>query len=585
MLIYLIYSLPFSSFAHFFVYLLCFAVEPFGHQVLKSMKHRLLVLFVLFLALPLSARQSLDSLLLTLDAAIENSRQYEEAKMQRIALIKDGLKAHELSASEEYRLNLRLYQEYEAYICDSARYYINRNIAIARQLEKQDWLEESELKKAHILATSGLYAEGIELLRTIDKRTLSPQSLVDYYTAFENIYLYHAEYAQDDEFRPDYLVQMTRYRDSILQVVPEGSYQYIITKGPVLVDKQQLQAAEQLLTAYLSKVSDDTRNYAVITSILAFIYQYDNQPLLRKEFLARSALADIKAVVKENNSLRALAELLYEEGQLDRANNYMKQSMADASFYNARLRNVQASKMLPIIDHSYQLEKELQRQKLQLFLAVISVLSLFLMLAIIYVIRQMKKLARARREVVNANNELQRLNNDLVEANRLQRLTNQSLSEANCIKEEYIGRFLGQCSAYIDKLETYRRMLNKKAASGKVNELYQTLKSTQFIDDELKEFYLTFDTSFLSIFPDFVECFNQLLPEEEHVVPKQGEKLTTELRIFALIRLGITDSARIASFLRYSITTIYTYRSKLKNRSLYRENFEERVMKIGSFRA
>ena len=549
------------------------------------MKHHLLALLVLFIALPLSARQSLDSLLVALDAAIENSGQYEKAKVQRIALIKEGLKEERLSASEQYRLHLRLYQEYEAYICDSARYYINRNIEIARRMQHKEWLEESKLKKAHILATSGLYAEGIELLKSIDKRTLSPQLLSDYYTAFENIYLYHAEYAQDDEFMPDYLVQMGRYRDSILQVVPEGSYRYIITKGPVLVDNQQLQAAEQLLTGYLPKLRDDNRNYAILTSILAFIYQYDNKPLLRKEFLARSALADIKAVVKENNSLRALAELLYEEGQLERANNYMKQSMTDATFYNARLRNVQASKMLPIIDRAYQLEKELQRQKLQLFLAVISVLSLFLIIAIVYVIRQMKKLARARREVVNANNELQRLNSDLVEANRLQRLTNQSLTEANCIKEEYIGRFLGQCSAYIDKLETYRRMLNKKAASGKVDELYQTLKSSQFIDDELKEFYLTFDTSFLSIFPDFVECFNRLLPQEEHVIPKQGEKLTTELRIFALIRLGITDSARIAGFLRYSITTIYTYRSKLKNRSLYRENFEEQVMKIGSFRA
>lgn len=549
------------------------------------MKYCLLALLTLFMALPLPARQRLDSLLVALDAAIENSGSYEKAKIERIALLKEGLQAHQLSASEEYRLNFRLYQEYEAYSCDSARHYINRNIAIAHRLQKREWLEESKLKKAHILATSGLYSEGVELLNSIDKRTLSPQLLGDYYTAFENIYLYHAEYAQDDEYRPDYLARMSRYRDSILMVVPEGSYQYVITQGPVLLDKQQQPEAEQLLTTYLSGVSADTRDYAVITSILAFICQYNNQPMLRKEFLARSALADIKAVVKENNSLRTLAEVLYEEGQLDRANRYMKQSMADASFYNARLRNVQASKMLPIIDHSYQQEKELQRRKLQLFLIVISVLSLFLMLAIGYVIRQMKKLARARREVVNANKELQRLNNDLVAANGRQRLTNHSLTEANCIKEEYIGRFLGQCSAYIDKLETYRRMLNKKAASGKVDELFQTLKSSQFIDDELKEFYLNFDTSFLNIFPDFVECFNRLLPQEEHIAPKPGEKLTTELRIFALIRLGITDSARIASFLRYSITTIYTYRSKLKNKSLHREDFEERVMKIGSFRA
>lgn len=547
------------------------------------MKSYLLPLLLLF-ALPVSAQQTLESLLRDLDVAIENSGQYEKEKIQRITLMKDGLNALELSLEEEYRINLRLYNEYEAYICDSARHYINRNIDIATQLGNREWLDESKLKKAHILATSGLYAEGVRLLETIEKKYLSERLLVDYYMAFENIYLYHAEYAQDDEYRPEYLDKMNRYRDSVLLVVPEGSYQYVIVRAPQFIDRQQPEQAEILLKDCMHKTASDTREYAILTSILAFTYQMSNRLELQKMSLTESAIADIKGVVKENNSLRALSELLYEEGALDRANKYMKKSMADASFYNARLRNVQASKMLPVIDYAYQLEKEMQRRKLQIFLGVISILSLFLIVAVGYVIRQLKKLAKARREVVHANRELQKLNADLVEANRRQKQTNDSLTEANCIKEEYIGRFLGQCSAYIDKLETYRRMLNKKAASGKVEELYKTLKSSQFIEDELKEFNHNFDNSFLSIFPDFVECFNRLLPEGEQIVPKQGERLTTELRIFALIRLGITDSAKIASFLRYSITTIYTYRSKLKNKSLYRDNLEEQVMKIGSFR-
>lgn len=547
------------------------------------MKSYLLPLLLLF-TLPVSAQQTLESLLRDLDVAIENSEQYEKEKIQRITLMKDGLNALELSLEEEYRINLRLYNEYEAYICDSARHYINRNIDIATQLGNREWLDESKLKKAHILATSGLYAEGVRLLETIEKKYLSERLLVDYYMAFENIYLYHAEYAQDDEYRPEYLDKMNRYRDSVLLVVPEGSYQYVIVRAPQFIDRQQPEQAEILLKECMHKTASDTREYAILTSILAFTYQMSNRLELQKVSLTESAIADIKGVVKENNSLRALSELLYEEGALDRANKYMKKSMADASFYNARLRNVQASKMLPVIDYAYQLEKEMQRRKLQIFLGVISILSLFLIVAVGYVIRQLKKLAKARREVVHANRELQKLNADLVEANRRQKQTNDSLTEANCIKEEYIGRFLGQCSAYIDKLETYRRMLNKKAASGKVEELYKTLKSSQFIEDELKEFNHNFDNSFLSIFPDFVECFNRLLPEGEQIVPKQGERLTTELRIFALIRLGITDSAKIASFLRYSITTIYTYRSKLKNKSLYRDNLEEQVMKIGSFR-
>ncbi len=544
------------------------------------------LIFFLFLlsTFTVAARQPIDSLLLELDKTLAGSTRYEEEKLRRINLIKEGLQKG-MPQEEEYRINRQLYQEYEAYICDSARHYINRNMAIATRLGNKEWLDEAKLCKAHILSTSGLYAEGIKLLESIDKTHLPERLLPDYYTAFENIYLYLAEYAQDDEYMGEYLQKMKTYRDSVLLVVPEGSYQYVLVKGPLLVDMHQLKEAEAILKSALEKATPDTRSYAILTSILAFAYQYDNEPELRREYLIRSAIADIRAVVKENNSLRALAELLYEEGQLERADGYMKRSMGDANFYNARLRNVQASRMLPVIDRAYQLEKEKQRQRLQISLIVISVLSVFLIGAVFYVIRQVKKVARARREVVEANKELHKLNAELIEANRRQLLTNNSLTEANQIKEEYIGRFLGQCSAYIDKLEGYRRMLNKKAASGKVEELYKTLKSSQFIEEELKEFYLNFDNSFLSLYPDFVECFNRLLPEEERMVPRQGERLTTELRIFALIRLGITDSAKIAGFLRYSITTIYTYRSKLKNKSLHRDNFEEQVMKIGTFKA
>lgn len=552
---------------------------------LNKTKGLLLLFSFSMLCASLAAQNNLDSLLAVLDKVVQQSDRYEDAKKQHIAFIKERLSNRELSQEEIYHINLQLFNEYEAYICDSARHYINQNLAIAKNLGRQDLLNESLLKKAHILATSGLYAEGVKLLESVDTSSLSNKLLADYYMAFENIYLYHAEYAQDDEYRPVYLNKMNAYRDSILQFATEGTYQYMITKGPVLFDRNQKKEAEVFLNDFLSQVSPDTREYAIITSILAFICQYSSQPELRKVYLVKSAIADVKAVVKENNSLRELAEILYEEADIERANNYMKKSMADASFYNARLRNVQASKMLPVIDRSYQLEKEMQRRKLQTFLWVISFLSLFLILTIAYIVRQMKKLAKARREVLCANNELQKLNTELLEANHQQKQMNDSLRESNCIKEEYIGRFLGLCSTYIDKLETYQRMLNKKAASGKLEELYKTLKSSQFIDDELKEFYQNFDSSFLNIFPDFVECFNSLLPESEKIVPKQGERLTTELRIFALIRLGISDSAKIASFLRYSITTIYTYRSKLKNRSLYRDDFEEQVMKIGSFKA
>lgn len=540
-------------------------------------------LFSIF-TLSLSAQENADSLLRVLDKVVQNSGKYEARKKQTIASVKKQLAVPGLSPEEEYRINSQLSDEYEAYICDSARHYLNRNITIATRLRNADRVNETKLRKARVLAASGLYGEGIGVLQTLDKKALSQTGLADYYQVFGNIYLYHAEYAQDREYMPEYLKKSRAYRDSVLLFTSPETYQYAITKGGWLADCGRAEEAENLLKHFMAKVSSETREYAVTSSILAFIYQCNHSPELRKEYLIKSAIADIKGVVKENNSLRTLAELLFEEGDLERANRYLKKSVADATFYNARLRNVQASKMLPVIDRAYQLEKERQRQKLQSFLWIISVLSVFLLLLVGYIIRQMRKLDKARRDISRVNGELQKLNTELVESNSCQRRMNDSLQEANCIKEEYIGRFLGLCSTYIDKLETYRRMLNRKTASSKREELYETLKSSEFIEDELKEFYRNFDNSFLKIFPDFVAHFNDLLPESEAIVPRQGERLTTELRIFALIRLGITDSAKIAGFLRYSITTIYTYRSKMKNKSLHRDDFEERVMEIGSFK-
>jgi light-regulated signal transduction histidine kinase (bacteriophytochrome) len=231
------------------------------------------------------------------------------------------------------------------------------------------------------------------------------------------------------------------------------------------------------------------------------------------------------------------------------------------------LRNIQIAKILPVIDKAYQLEREKRQESLQLAIIIIGILTLFLAGIIYYLVKQMKKLSRTRKELIKTNRNLKK--------------ANLRLSETNHIKEEYIGHFLNQCSVYIDKLSAYRKSLNKKAANGKMEELFQMLKSSQIIEDELKEFYRNFDTTFLELFPNFVEEFNKLLPAEEQIQPKHASELTVELRIFALLRLGITDSAKIAGFLRYSISTIYNYRSKYRNNSLVsRDKFEETVMKI-----
>lgn len=552
---------------------------------------RILILIIMLLPCSLGMYASaIDSLLSVLDKTIVMRRQYEEEKERYISLIKDELKQGRLTDMERYLIQNRLFAEYNSYISDSALHYINENILIATRLNNRQWINSSILNKVHILNTSGLFVEAMELLKSLPRNTLEGENIVDYYVCFENLYLYQAEYATDRNYVNNYLRIANLYRDSIISLVPEDTYRYVVVHAPQLIDQGKSQEAICLLKNFLPRLKSNTREYAVATSILAFAYHVVGNKQKEMEARISSAIADIRAVVKENYSLCALAELLYGMGDLERANHYIKISMEDANYYTTRLRSSQNSKMLPLIDRAYQQEKEIQQQRQRMFITGICILSVFLLLTVLCVLWQMKKLSYARKKVVAANSQLSILNSELKKLNKSQneaneRLlhTNQTLTEANHIKEEYLGRFLSLSSSYISKMEEYRRILNKQAAAGKLEELYRTLKSDRFINQELKEFYHNFDVSFLKIFPNFVEEFNRLLPVEEQLHPKNEELLVTELRIFALIRLGITDSARIAEFLRYSITTIYTYRSKLKNKSLCKEDFEERVMKITSF--
>lgn len=548
--------------------------------------HRLMFALFLFVAtFSHAANDNIEKLLRQLDNAIDSSSYYEKAKKNYIRMLKEPLRQGNavLTPVDEYMLNMRLFDAYETYVCDSAMAFIDRNIRIARRLGDGRMLSVAQLKKAGMLGKAGLYSEAIGILYGLDKRTFDRELLAEYYSVCADIFLYHAEYAAGTEYNQIYLSKLRTYRDSVLMTAKKGTYTYIIKQAPQLLDSGHAQEACRILYGYMDKLPQDTRNYAVSASILAFIYQSMGNHEKYEEYLIRSAVADIRAVVKENNSLRSLAELLYRNGELERADHYMKHSMEDANFYNARLRNVQASRMLPVIDHAYQTGRESGMRFLKASLAVITVLALFLCFTVWYVIKQKRRLAKAHSKMAVAFRKMKMLNSQLVNVNARQKKMNMSLHEANMIKEVYVGHFLNLCSAYINKFDAYRRMLGRLASANKREELIRTLKSTNFINKELKYFYHNFDSSFLKIFPDFVERFNGLLLPEESITPRHNGQLTTELRIFALIRLGITDSQKIASFLNYSITTIYTYRSKMKNRAVNKDCFEDDVMSIGSF--
>lgn len=276
-----------------------------------------------------------------------------------------------------------------------------------------------------------------------------------------------------------------------------------------------------------------------------------------------------------------LAQLLYEDGDMEACLSVYAFLMECDQVYNARLRSWQSADVLSLIDKTYQAMIEKQNGRLQQYLLLITTLLVLLIVALGYIYRQMKKLADARNHLQQANEQLNGLNEELRQMNSCLSSTNIELSESNQIKEEYIARFIKLCSTYINRLDAYRRMVNKKVSAGQIAELLKITRSQDALDEELEELYANFDTAFLHLFPDFVKKFNDLLQDNERIVLKKDELLNTELRIFALIRLGIEDSSQIAEFLRYSVNTIYNYRAKVKNKTRgSREDFEDLVRKI-----
>ncbi|OOG63138.1 DUF6377 domain-containing protein [Flavobacterium sp. A45] len=531
------------------------------------MNHFLMFVTILLLPYCSFAQKNSDALLSEIDQTIENNSFYTQKKEQKITQLKSLLKKTSIPISK-YEISQKLYINYSSYQSDSALAYARKNLQAAKILKDSDKLNQSEINLVSIMGTLGMYKEAIDILNSI---SIPPASSLkgSFYDASRTIYGQMADNASSPQEKEKYLQHSKKYRDSSVAYYPTNSVSYIIAKADWNLDYKKPDETLRLLLPYFPKIHHSDSNRAIISYIISQAYKQKNDRLKEKEWLSISALSDLQLSKKEYISLRSLAFLLYEDGDIERAYTYIKRSLDDAVVCNARLRTYEISKMLPIISESYQLQNETNRFQLTVFLISASFLALILLTLLFLLIKQMKKLSKAKSDLSLANDKLN--------------LSNNTLSEANFLKEIYIGRYMDQCSDYLGKLDEYQRKLNVLAKTGKINDLVTTVKSKDYIENELKEFYANFDKTFLQLFPDFIREFNDLLIPNEKIHPKEGEQLNTELRIFALIRLGIKDSAKIAVFLRYSISTIYNYRSQLKNKSAgRRDEFEDRVMQIGT---
>ncbi len=532
--------------------------------------------------LPAANNATLDSLLMEIDNAVKNQNSYIGQRENYIQKIKTQLNNSGQTTESRYIIYSQLVNGYEAFQSDSLRKYSIERLSTAESTNNIAWIIDSKINLALVEAQRGFFQEAIDILDDLDRSLFSGQQLVNYYKACYDTYVYWVEYLEGFD-TSSLLEKKQATQDSLIELLPEDSYDYAVYFGVKYMERGEFDTAEAVFQSMLSKLTSTNRDYAILTSLLANLYERKEDVETQKEFLALSALADIHGAIMENTSLRTLALLLFNENEIQRADRYIKKSMEDANFYNARLRNFQTARILPVIDRAYQQDRVRQQKMLTALLVTISVLSFFLLMTIFFLIRQMRKLAKAQKEIMEINSRLNELNTELKKANDQQSLTNKSLAEANHLKERFISNFLEICTEYIEKLEKFKQSVHVKLKVGQTNDILRMTSSTADSSKELKELYENFDKAFLNIYPDFVEEFNTLLRLEEQYIITDNTTLNQELRIFALIRLGINDSNKMAVFLHYSLRTIYNYRSKVKSKALDQKgDFEEKVRQLCS---
>lgn len=546
---------------------------------------------------PIEFDEPTQSLLCTLDDVIMNHKmQYREQRLKQI----NQLKAQARSATgyNKYNLYKEIFDLYSHFQTDSAQVYICK----MRQLPayKTDVVMQATLHiaQAEIMAVSALYAEALNELDKVPRSLINAEHIdlqLYYYRIKRTLYGWMCTYyTKASEQHQLWEEKTMNYRDSLLSVETIKN----LNRDIVLADKYnalgQPQKAINMLKPYAAQASEATPHpYVCFT--LAQAYLLKGNRAKGVYYLTLTAIADLHNATCEYQALPMLAQILFDHGDVERAYSYLLCSMEDASYCKAGLRSIEASNIFPIIDKQYKQREKEQRQRDHVLMYALVALSFVLIGVVLYLRKQMQKLREMRHQQTRNNAELAAANQRMHEANEklqaaLQEVknTNEELQNTysqlrmtDKVKEEYIARYLNRCRMYLDQLAEFRSSTLRLIKNRHFEEVANQLKRDLNAKVEQTQFYADFDAAFLTLFPDFVSSFNALLQPEHQLTVKKNGLLNTELRIYALIRLGIHDTTRIAHFLDYSTATVYNYRSKIRNKAICPpEEFEELVGKL-----
>lgn len=552
-----------------------------------TIRYGLLMLLVVA-ALGVRAQHNLDSLYRCLDNEIERFPEYVAQHEHEVGMLTQELE----SATDDalrYDLNYRLYEKYRPFINDSAIYYLRQCVDLAEKLNRRSQANECRSLIALRCSNTGMYNEAMDMLKQVRPEEMDSAALGVYYEANNHVYNELAYYTHMADMKETYLAEAKKYEDMMLAILPDTSDAAFLRREMIDLNAGRLQQSKATNDAWLATVKPGSHRYALVALYRYLEYKAQGDSLEMMYWLVESALSDVRNSVMDQGSLWELANQLMLQGDVDRSYRYISFTSTCAGRYGSRQRSWQIAPLLSEIANNYKSQSERSSQRLRLTIIGISVLALLLLATLFYVNRQRKRLAVAQHRqhstnemLAQANEQLQAQNQALTDVNEQLHAMTAQLAESNRVKEEYVGRFMRLCSVYIDKMDMFRKRVNKLIKNHEYEELYNATRGQESKNQQLEELYSSFDAAFLHLFPNFVDEVNALLKAEERMELEKGQRMNTDLRILALIRLGIDDSSKIAEFLNYSVNTIYNYRARLKTNALVdRESFEPLVKKIG----
>ena len=539
------------------------------------MRHLIIIIITLMIQ-PIYVKGDNNQLYKQLDAALAQRAHYVELKEKSLNEIKQGAK-YVTSNEDKLKLYEQLANEYKAYEYDSAMTYVNKGLILAQKNNNILFNKRFQLSQTRLLVTRGFYAEAKEILQKIEPQEDSHDYQFLYYYTLYELYNNWSTYCENNEFSKNYNQLKVNYLKKAIELSPkkDAFYYYLLGELYYYSNHSNNNKTIQYYKKALSMEKPDSRLHAMTAFALSEIYKKSNNQKLTEHYLLVAAISDITSATKENVALQDIALFIYKHKtrSLNKAQEYINLSLEDTYAYNNRLRRIEISSKLQMITNAYTDDIRATNSMLYIALSVIFLLLLGVGLSSLFIRKKNKLLKQKKDEITATSAKMEVLNSQL-------HLINDELKDTNQKRERLIKVYIDLCYKNIERNSKLRTLAVRKIKANQSKELLSLLSSSTNTEKENKEFLTEFDKAFLSLYPTFVSELNQQLTESAHIQLKENGEMPPILRVCALLRLGITESSKIAGILSYSPQTVYNYRSILKNNAIDKEHFEENVLKL-----